>query len=129
MSLVNLADSNIPILGDIKPRIRETPKKTIIRLKEWIEVNSKEISSLNKTINNYQSTMLARDKQDKLLKQTIKDINKKYVDAEEMYEELLTRFIKLSDENEQRKQASNVKKPIVTKFRIFGICILTKTSI
>ena len=96
---------------------------------EVLSLHLDEIKLKDETISGFQKALFITDKEIKILKQTIKDINKKYNDSEEMYEELLTRFIKLSDENEQRKQASSIKKPIVTKFRIFGICILTKTSI
>ena len=78
---------------------------------------------------NYENIMVARDKQDRLLKQTIKDISKKYSDAEDMYEQVSVTLEKCMQDNEKLKlDLIEKKNNVVTKYKFLGICFLTKIS-
>lgn len=88
-----------------------------------------EINSKNEVIMNYENIMVARDKQDRLLKQTIKDISKKYSDAEDMYEQVSVNLEKCMQDNEKLKlDLIEKKNNVVTKYKFLGICFLTKIS-
>jgi translation initiation factor 2B subunit (eIF-2B alpha/beta/delta family) len=90
---------------------------------------TKEIEGKNEVIMNYETTMVARDKEDRLLKQTIKEINKRYSDAEEMYEQVSVTLEKCMQDNDKLKQDLIQKKNVVvTRYKFLGMCVLTKIS-
>jgi|688.fasta_scaffold00162_18 chromosome segregation ATPase len=96
------------------------------------EVMSKhldEIKFKDETISGFQKAILFRDKEIKLLKQTIKDINKKYNDSEEMYEQVSVTLEDCMRDNDKLKlDLIEKKKPIVFEYRLFGFKFFTKTS-
>ena len=111
-----------PSFADRKKDIKEDLVNLINHLTE-------EIEDKNEVIMNYETTMVARDKEDRLLKQTLKEINKRYSDAEEMYEQVSLTLEKCMQDNDKLKQDLIQKKNVVvTRYKFLGMCVLTKIS-
>ena len=96
---------------------------------EIIRKHLEEIKFKDGTISGLQKAIFFRDKEIKLLKQTIKDINKKYNDSEEMYEQVSVNLEScVADNNKLKLDLIAKKKPIVFEYRLFGFKFFTKTS-
>jgi hypothetical protein len=107
--------------------INTTPPKE--KLVQVINQITQEIQRKDEIIMNHESIMYARNKEDKLLKQTIKEISKKYADSEGMYEQVSVTLEKCMQDNEKLKiDLIEKKNIIVTKYKFLGICFLTKIS-
>jgi len=96
---------------------------------EVVSIHLDEIKLKDETISGFQKALFIADKETKVLKQTIKDINKKYNDSEEMYEQVCASMEKCLADNEKLKlDLIQKKKPVVVEYRLFGFCIFSKTS-
>jgi len=96
---------------------------------EVVSRHLSEIKVKDETISGFQKTLFIRDKEIKILKQNIKDINKKYNASEEMYEQVCASMEKCLADNEKLKlDLIQNKKPIVVEYRLFGFFIFSKTS-
>jgi len=95
---------------------------------EEISKHLNEIKFKNETISRFQKAIISKDKEIRLLKQTIKDITKKYNDSEEMYEQVSVTLENCMRDNDKLKNdLIEKKKPIVSEYKFFGFSMFTKT--
>ena len=96
------------------------------------EVASRQLNQIklkDETISDFQKALFIRDKEMKILKQNIKDINKKYNDSKEMFEQVCASWEKcLADNEKLNLDLIQKKNPIVVEYRLFGFFIFSKTS-
>jgi len=107
--------------------INTTPPKE--KLVQVINHITQEIERKDEIIMNHESIMYVRNKEDKLLKQTIKEISKKYADLEDMYEQVSVDLEKCVQDNDKLKYDLIQKnKSIILEYKLFGFRIFTKTT-